>query len=45
MTEVTLVMPKPTKDLESAPRFEKARVLAIKLGLIELLKSFQHLFE
>jgi len=39
------MMPKPIKDLESALRFEKARVLAIKLGLIELLKSFQHLFE
>ena len=39
------MMPKPIKDLESALRFEKARVLAIKLCLVELLKSFQHLCE
>ena len=39
------MMPKPIKDLESALRFEKARVLATKLGLVEVLKSFQRLFE
>lgn len=39
------MMPKPIQDLESALRFEKARALAIKLGLVKLLKTFQHLFE
>jgi len=39
------MMPKPIKDMESALRFEKARVLATKLGLVEVLKSFQRLFE
>jgi len=38
------MMPKPINDLESALRFKKARVLAIKLGLVKLLKTFQHLF-
>ncbi len=39
------MMPKPIKDLESVLRFEKARILAIILDLVELLKSLQHVFE
>jgi len=39
------MMPKPIKDLEFALCFEKARVLSIKLCLVKLLKTFQHLFE
>jgi len=39
------MMPKPIQDLELALRFEKARVLAIKLGLVKLLNTLQHLVE